>query len=467
MAPYDLVRSKNTFPFELYPFQVEDTNILAPRPRSGYYAECGLGKTATSTHCSIYKLEQGHVNMVVMIVPPILIPQWGKWLRSIKRSDGSTFNVVEYAGTPAQRKAMNLDVDFIIVSIQIFKRDIERLERECRRKSVHVCVDEAQMIKNVGSGNYKMVRDFAMDKSLQLLTGTPLNSPEDAYAYVKLIAPEIYRSYKAFMQTHVLEQDFFGNVTKWQNLDLLQRNLLFQSIRRTKEEVLKDLPECTIVPIEYDLDPAHLKLYRKMVDEQLLKIGEDEKIDLTTSSALFHALGQVVMGWAHFAGDETKNPEGFSLLDEVRSEIGKDKKLLVFANYKRTNTDIIKRYACPAIYGEVSPAAKQTNLAKFIEDPQCTLMVMQPSSGGVGVDGCQHVSSDALYLEPPVSVSQFTQSLSRVHRSGQKLPVTVRIAIARGTVQEHQAKRLAAREDLVNTIQLSKVMLRDALLGGH
>ena len=90
---------------------------------------------------------------------------------------------------------------------------------------------------------------------------------------------------------------------------------------------------------------------------------------------------------------------------------------------------------------------------------------MQPSSGGVGVEGFQTVCQDIVYIEPPVSVSQLTQSLSRIHREGQKKPVTVRLCIATGTIQKYVTDRLADREALVNPLQLSKAVLKSALLG--
>ena len=90
---------------------------------------------------------------------------------------------------------------------------------------------------------------------------------------------------------------------------------------------------------------------------------------------------------------------------------------------------------------------------------------MAPSAGGVGWDDAQHVCADVLYVEPPISVSQWTQSLSRVHREGQKKPVTVRMLVAMGTIQEHIVSSLTEKENVVNPLQGSKAMLREAIFG--
>ena len=130
-----------------------------------------------------------------------------------------------------------------------------------------------------------------------------------------------------------------------------------------------------------------------------------------------------------------------------------------------TNRAIMETYDCPGVWGEISAKEKQAAKDRFINDKDCRLITMAPSAGGVGWDDAQHVCADVLYVEPPLSVSQWTQSLSRVHREGQKRPVTVRMLMAAGTIQEHIVASLTQKEDLVNPLQGSKALLRDAVFG--
>lgn len=465
LTAYDAVKAHYTLPFELYPFQQNAVNELAPLSRSALYFEPGLGKTATSTVCALLHMIQG-ADSTIVLMPPIIISTWRRWLSKVKRMDGTPLKVLAYQGAPAERKRMHLNGhEFVLMSMQIFKRDYERICAELGGFKLHVTLDEGQCIKDVGTQNYKLYRDFVETQSHQILTGTPLNTPLDAYAYIKLKTPTVYMNLAQFTRIHVLETDFFDNPTKFQNLDLLSENLLIYADRKTKEEVLPDLPACTIALVEYALAPAHLKLYRKLVDEQLLKLPDNSKLDFTESSALYHAMNQVPMQWHYFGQDDGLKSSGYDLIDQILEELG-DKKLVIFANYRRTNAEIQRRYGCPGVWGEVTAKDKQRALDKFIDDDKCRLVTMAPTAGGVGVDGLQHVCADVLYVEPPVSVSQLTQSLSRVHRDGQKLPVTVRLALAEGTVQKHMATRLAERENLVNPVQMSKAVLRDILLGG-
>lgn len=459
--PYLEVLEEHHVPFELYPFQIEDVNNIAHRHDkcSGVYLHPGLGKTAVSTFIALYRKRP-----TICIVPPALVTQWYRWLNKIKRKDGREYKIVKYEGTPAARKKISLkDFDFMIMSMGVFKRDFERIFHEFDHSGTLI-LDEAHCIKNVGTDNYKKFRQMAQLNGGLLLTGTPLNNPLDGYAYVKLVSPETYKSLGQFERIHVESRDFFNNPTRFRNLDTLASNLKLFSTLRTKEDVLHDLPEAILTPIEYNLAPAHLKLYEKLAEEQLLKFPDGEKLDATNVQALIHALGQLVMGWDYFGQDDKLVAAGYDVIDTVLEEVN-GSKLIIFANYRRTNAAIQKRYGCPGIWGEVSPKEKQKAWDKFIEDDSCKLITLMPVSAGVGLDGAQHVCQDVLYIEPPIAVSHFVQSMSRVHREGQKKVATIRFATALGTIQQHLVKRLSQKEDLVQPLQGSKAVLKNAIFG--
>lgn len=464
MTPHDLVLQHYDFPFPLYPFQVEVVNDLAPRLRSGLYLHPGLGKTAVSTHCALYKMIVGEVGGALGIMPPLLVTQWARWLSRIRHKDGRPLRVTKYQGAPVLRRALDLDVDFLLMGVQIFKKDFCTSTKHLNGyveygttdpvpgKKLHVIMDEAQAIKNVGSGIYHNYRDLVEGGSHQLLTGTPLNVPEDAYAYINLVSPGIYRNLVDFNNCHVWATDIFNKPSEYVNLELLTGNLLFNSVLKTKEDVLPDLPECTISDIEYELDGPHIALYRKLAQNKLLEWKDEEKLDVTQATALYHALGQIVCQWHYFGQDEALKSKVYSLIEEVLEDLG-DRKLIIFSNYQRTNEEVVRRLKCPGIWGQMSPGQKQRNLNKFLDDPKCRVLAANPLAAGQGVDGCQHVCQDVFYTEPPITPSHWVQSLSRVHREGQRNAVTVRMAVAKGTLQRHLVNQLAEKEKLIMPVQ--------------
>ncbi len=461
MTPNDLVVAHYDFPFRLHPYQVEAVNCLAPLPRSGLYLQPGLGKTAVATSCALHKRTVGLSEVTLGIMPPLLVAQWARWLSKVQPKTGTALRVTRYEGTPAERRAKSFDADFVLMGIQIFKIDIERITEEFQDKVVFTFLDEAQCIKDVGSQNYQRFKEFVKGRMYQLLTGTPLNSPMDGYAFISLVAPGVYRNLLHYTNTHVLALDQYNNPKSFQNLDLLEENLLINSFLRTKEDVLPDLPEAIITEIEYELDKKHYALYRTLANDKLLQLPDGEKIDATQATALYHALGQIVCQWHHFGADPTLKSKIYDLIEEVLGELG-HRKLIVFSNYQRTNEEVVRRFGCPGIWGQIPHKQKLLNQARFLDDDKCRLIAMHPQSGGVGLDGFQQVCQDVLYTEPPITPSHWTQSLSRVHREGQTRSVTVRMAIANGTLQRHLTTRLSEKEALIQPVQGAKAYLTPA-----
>lgn len=469
-TPYEVVDQAYDLPFPLWQLQVDAVNGLAPLPRSGWYAEVGTGKTAMSTVSALYKKIQakGQKTATVVIMPPILLTGWKRWLNKIVGVKS-----VIYKGSPAERKEINIHADFILLSLPIFKNDYEYLTKFFAKHydNVIVIVDEADSIKNIQSANHKKVRDFAAGRDLMLLTGTPLSTPGDAYAYVKLIAPTVYRNKRHFENLHVAERDFFGNIKKWENLDFLKESMEINSVRILQSDVLPDLPEVFYIPMHYSLEKEHERLYKKLAEEQILLLEDGGKIDATQASRLYNCMQQIVLNPGHFLG-KSMRPAGYELLDETLAELNLENsvagKLIIFANYKMTNralVDYLQPYGVVACYSDVTAAQQGRNIDRFINDPSCKVVVLNPLSAGKGLDGLQDVCNDILFMEQPIVPKDFIQAVGRLGRSGQKLNVRCRIAIAENTIQEHLVRNLMNKDVLVNKVQRGFADLRDLIFG--
>ena len=463
MTPVELALSRYTIPFTLKPSQVEVTNALAVLETAGYYLDMGVGKTVCATVAGLYHMiKWGH--RVVVIMPPLLIKQWYLWLKKLQPE----LKVVMYRGTPAERKAMSLDADFVLVGIQIFKKEYDRFVDFYHTKLYTGIVDEATMICNVGSDNHQKIHDFFLGRPCMMLTGTPMNNVMDAYGLMKFVAPGLYRNLKQFKNLHVEEEDFFGKPVVFRNLDLLAQNMAINSRRVLLADVYHEMPPVSYIPVEYDLEPKHLKLYRKLAEEELLKLPDGGKIDATSSNRLTHCLGQIICNWDHFAGDDACVSNTLWLIEEKLSELG-DGKLLVFANYKMTIakiTEHFKKQGAVAVNSEVTPSQKEKNVERFVNDPKCRVMVAQFRSAGYGLDGLQHVCNHAFYAEPCQQPRDFHQSVARLARTGQAKPVQVYMGMAQGTLQVRSFNNLLKNDELVNTVIRSVADLRQAIFGG-
>lgn len=460
-------------PFTLRPDQVKVVEDTYCFDRVGLFAEVGTGKTAMATVLAL--CWDRDVNIVLM--PPILLRQWAKWLRSVDYAG----DVLIYRGSVKVREDLRqglLSHRWVLMSIGIFKNDYRALTELLMSKTVTTIVDEAHSIKNVGSQNYKKVRDFVIGGGLQLLTGTPLSNPGDGYAYVKLKTPMVYKSQKQFEDIHVEERDYFGNIQKWRNLQLLKDNLMLQSVRLLTADVLKHLHKPNYIPLPYDLDPEHRRLYDQLMNEQLLLLPDGGQIDATSAGRLYNMAQQIVLNAAHFMGVEYRSA-GYDLIDHVCDEIDVDNqgvnedgtpaasKLIIFTYYRMTSAAVVeylRARGAVACYSDISSKQQETNIDRFMNDPACRILVAQPTSAGFGLNP-QHVCSEVLFLEEPVVPKDFHQGVGRVYRDGQTKVPNIRIAIAEGTIQNRLHERLLMKDELVNRVQTGYQDLRDAIGG--
>lgn len=462
-------------PFKLHDMQVEDIVTCIGLERAGLFLPVGYGKTVIST---LIALAWGDDYRIV-IVPPILIPQWVKWINSIPNTGGAIAygkkpnkNGVYVAQGPSERKDVPLrQYSWWIMSYDIFKNDMLYLIQQLKGSSYTTLVDEAQNLKNVQSKLFKCVDTFSAGRRLMLLTGTELNNPGDAYAYIKLKTPTIYRSRAHFENVHVADRDFFDKPTKWAGLDVINKNLYLSSVQRTKEEVHKHLPDPNYLPLPYDLDPAHSKMYNDLAEQMLIETEAGGKIDGTTPGKLRNALQQLVINWPLFAENPNLRPAFLDVLDEVMNEIDvqhlKASKLIVWTWFKNTTRfilDYLNEIGVPAVaaYSE-SNSAK--SVAAFMDDPEIRALVAQPGSAGAGLNP-QYICWECIFAEVPTRTIPFRQSAGRIDREGQRFRPNIRIAMANGTVQKQMYTDLLYNDGQVQKVQGNAYDLRALVYSG-
>jgi SNF2 family DNA or RNA helicase len=462
----DQIVRKIAFPYPPLAYQRNtiDAHVEDCLDHAGLYWGMGSGKTYGSTLFNmIYRDRVGA--QVIQLVPPILLRQWKKWL------DACGISAKIYAGKKKQRSKITLDRDtaYFLMTVETLKQDFDRVYEAFSGRKIMVSIDEATSIKNYDSGNFRAVLQLSAGQAVMPMTGTPLSSPADAYAYIKLVNPGTYRSYEHFENLHVRKRGYFGGVEEWGNLDVMRANLAKRSSFISTQEVHPDLPRALISEIDYDLEKHHSALYKELVDKQLLVFEDGAAIDASTPNKLYHAVQQIVLNYGYFAQHNELVPAGFEVLDEVLSQLA-GQKLVVFANYKMSVRAIAehlqkKGVGFVTLNGDTPDTLRDTNVERFKEDRDCQVFVMNPRAGGVGIDGLQHVCHRILFLEIPTVPMYFWQAVGRLERPGQKYVTDVRIATALGTIQVRLRKNLVQKDALVNEVVPSVNDLRAALYG--
>lgn len=454
------------------PMQAQSVNQFGRDQGHGCWDKPGTGKTLTMTLHALLAMLEGRQKQAVILTPPTVIDNWAKFLRGIRvRASGQPLAVLEYRGGNRQKHDLH-KFHFIIMSYEIFKRDFERLSYalvEDNPNGVMLICDEGHKLKNMASKNFKAACTWRnAGVPIRIATGTPTTTPADIFTYTRFKNPEAYRNAKHFLDLHLLEEDGYGNPVRWGNLELARKHHMTRATEVLLSDVRPHLPAVTVDEWGYDLAPEHARLYKKLAQEQLLVLEESgEEITALNASALYHKCQQIVLNLDHFTGKPDARSVGVQLAEQWLDELG-DEKLVIVANYQMSNA-LLHRALAPwgaeVLYGPMSYAAKMRAKDRFISDPACRVLVMQPEAGGVGVDGLQHVCHAMLFLEAPCVSRQYRQAVARLERTGQEKPVQVRIAVARGTVQVKGYRSLLANEDLVAQMQRTPATLRQMVFG--
>jgi hypothetical protein len=470
--------------------QVETLNHYGMHVRSGDFSEPGTGKTFPAQAYATWLI--GYGNKVVVVMPPLLTPQFLASFRMMFPDIEQHITVERFAGKPTDRDALIQQweaqgwPDVLVMSYRMFVGDKGISEPGFDAKTFTwrtllargytcVIVDEATAVKTAGTQIHNAVKCFAgkygeESNGVILMTGTPIeNTLEDAYGLIAILNPLRYGSKKAFDRVHCIQADVGGfmKTVGYMNEDYLYQGLYSVGRRVLKKDV-SDVPPRIISEVPIELSESHMRLYKKLVDERILEFEDGSVIDATSASACYQIMQQILMTPERYTDRPPAENHLLDTLDELVKSIGAHK-ILIYAWYRHSVEKLLdhfKRLNPAVLYGGVSGQERENEKQKFIKDPTCRLIVAQPRSGGVGVDGFQHVCSHVIYAEVCPIPGVFQQSIDRLHRTGQQAEsVNIYILVALKTIAVKLRNDLTRRDSQANSVVRDKRTLLADLLG--
>ena len=450
-------------PFEPAKLQKEDALAGFYEERYGLYYDVGGGKTLVATLIAMM-LDLP----TVVVMPHILIPQWQRWLKRARVPDDQVY---VYYGPKRDRLKLRAS-KWVLTSHAIFRQDAQVFRERYKGWKTTLLLDEAQVFKDISTKIHKSVRAFIGEQNPFIpMTATPTAKPEDTYAFIRYLNPTAYRDYNHWKRLHVGEVDFFGAVKSYENLDILKTNFSRNSAKRDKVELFGENLSPIIDVVPYKLSDKHHKLYRKLVDEQLLLLPDGTKIDATTSQRLRHMMQQIVWNPSRFSGDDTEIASGFDLLETLCEQVDfmpEDKSKFIIWTYYRSSTEAIYKWMVDKYGSTGAVAYGGGNSSKAVEavmfDPKCRWAVFNPMSVGAGLE-LQHVCWEMFFAEITTSPIPMRQSIGRVDRPGQKHRPTIRFGQAEKTVQKTMLENLLRNDERVAYVERTRTSLREELLG--
>lgn len=288
--------------------------------------------------------------------------------------------------------------------------------------------DEVQAIGNPTSKRSRAFRALAKAiPSVIGMSGTPARSrPLQFWPLLDIMDHETFGDYNRYRRRYCdPKATAFGvKFDGASHVQELHRLLVNVMLRRTKGEVMKDLPKKTIEVVPLDPDEGRLREYRAAEAQAFTGTDGVSKRELRERVAgllrsAYAAKEAAAMAWVKGFLDDSEN------------------KLLLFA-WHRDVVDLVyeelKAYNPAKIYGGLGAGERDAQVQKFINDPSCRVMVANIQAGGVGIDGFQRVCSYCAFLEFSHTPTDMNQAIDRLHRGGQLLPVTAYYLVARDTI---------------------------------
>lgn len=315
--------------------------------------------------------------------------------------------------------------------------------------------DEVQAIGNPSSLRAKAFRSLsATIPHIVCMSGTPARSkPLQFWTCLHCIDKDAFPSYEGYKYRYCLSAvtDYDVKFDGVSNAKELHAMLAKRMLRRTKDEVMSELPPKTISVVPLETDAGIMRQY------------EAEERSLATMKTAQEMREKIASMMSTAYASKEK-----ALLEWVKQFLESGEKLVLFA-WHRDVVDVLcselKRY-CPAkIYGGTALKDREDARERFISDPSCRIIIGNIQSLGTGVDGLQKASCNVAFAEFSYTPTDMEQAADRLHRGGQSRPVTVHYLIAPGTVDDDSVEVLDERKKMLSAVMDGKSAADVDLIG--
>jgi superfamily II DNA or RNA helicase len=407
--------------------------------------DMGLGKTV-----QVLALLAGkRTGPALVVVPRSLVFNW--------KQEAARFapklKILDHTGTGRDRTGATFkDYDLVLTTYGTLRNDAAMFA-DVR---FDTCIlDESQAAKNAETETAKAVRLLNADHRLAL-SGTPVENH----------LGELWTLFDFLNPGMLGRAGLFGAGVR--NPDPETREILAKALRpfilrRTKDQVAKDLPAKTEQTVYCDLEPEQRKLYDELREHYRRSLlAKVEAVGLGRAKIqVLEALLRLRQAACHPGLIDPKRAKESSakldvLIPQLQETIESGHKVLVFSQFTSLLSivkDRLKGEAVEYIYLDGRTRDRAALVERFQTDPACRLFLISLKAGGVGLN--LTAAEYVFLLDPWWNPAVEAQAIDRSHRIGQTKPVFAYRLIARDTVEEK-----------VLALQQSKRELADAILGG-
>lgn len=412
----------------------------------------------------------GKVERLLIVAPTSVVAVWPKELQEYAKFK---YTCKTLLGEKKQRlKQIDDLIKFPFKALKVAVINYEStwrpeiLEKLKEFDADMVIADESQRIKTYDAAQSKAMHELGDQARYKLiLSGTP----------VQTAAIDIWSQYR-FLDKSVFGDNFFkfrgryaimggyGNkkIVGYKDLEGLIKKEHSIAFRVTKDEAL-DLPEQTFETRKIQFNQKEKNLYERIKKDSYAELDGGGHITATTVLTRLLRLQQLAGGF--LVQDDAQKPQLVSrakldaLADIIEDYvIGSGKKLVIFARFIAEVKAIMelagkvlpKELKQVAIYGDIKKEDRGDIVKQFQEDPNTVLFIGQIDTAGTGIT--LTAADTCVYYSKNFNYATYSQSLSRIHRIGQRNCCTYIDLEIEGTIDELISKALSRKEDMAKTV---------------
>lgn len=429
----------------LYDYQLRGAVFSACRGRCILGDDMGLGKTVQTLAAIEILAKRRGVQRVLVIAPASVKYQWEG---EIRKFTDRPAQVIE--GLRDERlEQYRMPAFYRLVNYEQVVRDLEAINDW---QPEVVILDEAQRIKNWEAKTSRAVKKLRSRYAI-VLTGTPLeNKLEELYSIVQFVDDRRLGPAFEFLHEHRV-LDAKGNITGYKNLDKIRERLAPILLRRTRSEVLTQLPARTDNTVYVEMREEQRIPY----EEQRLNLARllQKRVlnDLDRKRILACLVNMRMLCDSTFLFDKQTNVspklEEFAEIIEELLASG-EHKAVVFSQWETMLNKAAEvlddcGVSYSLLHGGLSGKDRKAVLERFQSDPECRVF-LSTDAGGVGLN--LQMADTVVNLELPWNPAVLEQRIARVHRLGQVRPVRVINFVMRESIEERVQKAIEAKRQL-------------------
>ena len=421
--------------------------------------DMGLGKTIQllAVILSYVQKNKGNVKPSIIICPSSLALNWYNEIQKFT----PTLKALVISDDYLERKRKIEEIgkyQVIITSYDSLKRDIDLYENYCFK---YVVADEAQYIKNNNTKNSKAIKTINAETKFAL-TGTPIeNSLSELWSIFDFIMPGYLYKYKKFKELYETP------IIKEQNEDVmnkLKKQIEPFVLRRTKGEVLTELPDKTVTILNNEMSEEQYNIYmsymaqaRKEIMSQI-DINGFEKSQIKILSLLMR-LRQICchpkLFLREYEGESSKLNQCIEIIQDA---VLGGHKILLFSSYTSMFEIIEEKLKNIGVKylkltGQTKVGERIELVDKFNTNENIKVFLISLKAGGTGLNltGADMV----IHYDPWWNLSAENQATDRTYRIGQKRNVQVYKLITKNSIEEKiyelQQKKAKLIDNMLST----------------